>query len=131
MHSLLHSDVRSHRSLIRLLRTACFARALRCAHSFARTAHSFACSALLASLARTAALICSLARSITHSGAHRKEVVFYFAKCVNYSISCHCNQLCDRSSFRHTSVEIITYMIYGTFITKIDFLLCQRLMEYI
>ena len=34
-HSLLRSLVRSHRSLIRLLRTARFARALRCAHSFA------------------------------------------------------------------------------------------------
>ena len=33
--------------------------------SFARTAHSFACSALLASLARSAALIRSLARSLT------------------------------------------------------------------
>jgi len=31
------SSVRSHRSLIRLLRTARFARALRCAHSFARS----------------------------------------------------------------------------------------------
>ena len=36
-HSLLHSLARSHRSLIRLLRTACFARALCCAHSFARS----------------------------------------------------------------------------------------------
>ena len=36
-HSLLRSLVRSHRSLIRLLRTARFARALRCAHSFARS----------------------------------------------------------------------------------------------
>ena len=35
--SLLHSLVRSHRSLIRLIRTACLARALRCAHSFARS----------------------------------------------------------------------------------------------
>ena len=35
-HSL-RSLVRSHRSLIRLLRTARFARALRCAHSFARS----------------------------------------------------------------------------------------------
>ena len=36
-HSLIHSLVRSHRSLIRMLRTARFARALRCAHSFARS----------------------------------------------------------------------------------------------
>ena len=36
-HSLIRSLVRSHRSLICLLRTACFARALRCAHSFARS----------------------------------------------------------------------------------------------
>jgi len=40
-HSLVRSLVRSHRSLVRLLRTARFARALRCAHSFARSlAHS-------------------------------------------------------------------------------------------
>ena len=32
--------------------------------SFARNGHSFACSALLASLARSAALICSLAHSL-------------------------------------------------------------------
>ena len=36
-HSLLRSLVRSHRSLIRLLRTARCARALRCTHSFARS----------------------------------------------------------------------------------------------
>ena len=35
--------------------------------SFARTAHSFACSALLALLAHSAALIHSLPRSLTHS----------------------------------------------------------------
>ena len=34
-HSLVHLLVRLHRSLIRSLRTARFARALRCAHSFA------------------------------------------------------------------------------------------------
>ena len=31
------SSVRSHRSLVRWLRTACWARALRCDHSFARS----------------------------------------------------------------------------------------------
>ena len=36
-HSLVRSLVRSHRSPVRLLRTARFARALRCAHSFARS----------------------------------------------------------------------------------------------
>ena len=36
-HSLVRSLVRSHRSIVRLLRTARFARALRCAHSFARS----------------------------------------------------------------------------------------------
>ena len=36
-HSILRSLILSHRSLIRLLRTARFARALRCAHSFARS----------------------------------------------------------------------------------------------
>ena len=34
-HSLVRSLVRSHSSLVRLLRTARFARALCCAHSFA------------------------------------------------------------------------------------------------
>ena len=36
-NSFIRSLVRSHRSLIRLLHTARFARALRCAHSFARS----------------------------------------------------------------------------------------------
>ena len=50
-YSVLRSLVRSHHSLIRSLRTACFARALRCADSFAR--------------------------SLTRSGAHGKEVFVY------------------------------------------------------
>ena len=41
-HSLVRSLVRSHRSLVRLLQTARFARALRCAHSLAHFAHSLA-----------------------------------------------------------------------------------------
>ena len=36
-HSLVCSLIRSHRSLVCLLRTARFARALRCAHSFGRS----------------------------------------------------------------------------------------------
>ena len=36
-------------------------------HSFTRTAHLFACSGLLALLAPSAALICSLARSLSYS----------------------------------------------------------------
>ena len=36
-HSLVRSLVRSHRSLIRFLRIACFTRALCCAHSLARS----------------------------------------------------------------------------------------------
>ena len=56
------------------------------ARSLARAAHTFACSALLASLARSAALIRSLARSLTHSGAHGKEVHVYE---LNASISCN------------------------------------------
>ena len=36
-HSLVRLLVRSYRSLVRLLRTARVARALRCAHSFARS----------------------------------------------------------------------------------------------
>ena len=48
------------------------------ARPFARTAHSFAGSALLASLARSAALICSLARSLAHSRARGEEVIFFY-----------------------------------------------------
>ena len=48
-HSLVHLLVRSHRSLDLLLWTACFARALHCAHSFARSLTS-----LTPSLARFA-----------------------------------------------------------------------------
>ena len=44
------------------------------ARSFARTAHSFDCSALLAPLTRSAALIRSFARSLTHSIPKLKEV---------------------------------------------------------
>ena len=36
-HSLVRPLVRSHRSLIRLLRPTCFARALRCTHSLAHS----------------------------------------------------------------------------------------------
>ena len=39
-HSLVHSLVCSHRSLVCLLRTARFARALRCTHSFVRSHRS-------------------------------------------------------------------------------------------
>ena len=41
---------------------------------FARTTHSFACSALLALLVRSTTLICVLIRSLTRSQAQRKEV---------------------------------------------------------
>ena len=47
------------------------------AHSFACTAYSFARFALLASLARSAALIRLLARSLTCSGAHGKVMYVY------------------------------------------------------
>jgi len=63
-HSLLRSLVRSHHSLIRLLRTA----------------HSFACSALR-----------SFVRSLAHSGAHGKEVYVYE---LNASISYSFSPLC-------------------------------------
>ena len=72
-HSLLRLLVRSHRSLIRLLRSVRFARELRCAHSFPR--------------------------SLTHSEAHGKEIYAYE---LNASISYIFNPLCsgprDRSS---------------------------------
>ena len=57
------------------------------ARSFARTTHSFACSVLLASLARSAALIRSLPRSFTRSRAHGKEVSVHE---LNASISYSC-----------------------------------------
>ena len=68
-HSLLRSLVRSHRSLIRLIRTARFARALRCSHSFA----------LL----------------LTHSVAHWKEV---FVDGMNASILYSFSPLCKGHS---------------------------------
>jgi len=58
---------------------------------FARTAHSFACSALLTLLARSAALIRSLARSLTHSGAHGLVINVYE---LNASISYSFSPLC-------------------------------------
>ena len=67
--------------------------------SFARTAHSFAWSALLASLARSAALIHLFARSFTHSlshfGADGKKVFVYG---LNASISYMQFQLTVHSS---------------------------------
>ena len=72
----------SMKSTRRVLETIC---------SFARTAHSFACSALLATLARSAALICSLAGSLTRSGAHGTEVYVHE---LNVSISYLFNPLC-------------------------------------
>ena len=65
------------------------------AHSFTCTTHSFACAALLASLTRSAALICSLARSLTHSLAHGKEI---YVKKLNASISFSFNPLCGGGS---------------------------------
>ena len=57
-HSLLRSLVRSHRSLIHLLRTARFARARRRAHSFTD--------------------------SLTHALAHGKIDLFQRIECVNF-----------------------------------------------
>ena len=42
-HSLVHLLVHLHHSLVCLLRSACFARVLRCAHSFTHFALSLAC----------------------------------------------------------------------------------------
>ena len=60
-------------------------------HLLIRSHHSFACFALLASLACSAALICSLARLITYSGAHGKDIFVYE---LNASISYSLNSLC-------------------------------------
>ena len=92
-HSLFRLLVRSHHSLIRLLRTGCFARALRCAHSlaalcsFARSAaliRSLRCAhslAPLCSFACSAALICLLVLLLHpwrfHSNIHNVESVLY------------------------------------------------------
>ena len=65
-HSLVRSLVHSHCTLIRLLRTARFTRAFRCAHSFER----------------------SLARPLTRSRVHGKEVFVYE---LNASTSCSFN----------------------------------------
>ena len=67
-HSLVRSLVRSHRSLIRLLRTGRFARALRCAHSLA----CFAFASMEISLEHTLCRVCSLRSSIC------KKIVFDF-----------------------------------------------------
>jgi len=78
--------------------------------SFARTAHSFACSALLATLVRFAALIRSLARSLTHSGAHGKEVYE-----LNVSISYSFNPLCG-APFRQAFVSDAHYVQSSMFV---------------
>ena len=72
-----------------------------CVPSFARTAHSFACSTLLASIACSAALIRSLARSLALSRAHGKEVFIYE---LNASISYLLNPLCILSIFSSIGV---------------------------
>ena len=69
---------------------------------FVRTTYSFACSALLASLARSAALIRSLTCSLTCSRAHRKEVYVYE---MNASISYSSSPLCTLTTKNETRVE--------------------------
>ena len=59
---------------------------MKSVRSFAHTTHSFACSVKLASLARSAALIHSLALLLTLSGAHGQELHVYE---LNASISTH------------------------------------------
>ena len=75
---------------------------------FARTAHSFACCALLASLASSAALIRSLARSLAHFKAHGKETFVYK---LNASISYSFNPLCVGPSVRNASSLMTTRRI--------------------
>ena len=57
------------------------------------TAHLFAFSAMLASLARSVALICSLARPLAHSGAHGKEFVNGVKVTISHSFNLLCNAL--------------------------------------
>ena len=54
------------------IRTEAMAQWLRTAMNLGVSAHSFACSSLLASLVCSAALICLLSRSLTHSRARGK-----------------------------------------------------------
>ena len=57
--------------------------------SFARTAHSFACSGLLASLAPSAALTCSLASSLRSLPRSRERGFLYEMNCL-HTVSTHC-----------------------------------------
>ena len=54
-------------------------------------AHSFA---LPTALTRSAALISSLARSLTRPRAHEKEIYFYVVHCVDFSHSTLCVVVC-------------------------------------
>ena len=76
-----HSLVRSHRSVIRSLRTARFARALSCAHSFVR----------------------SLAHSLTLSRAHAKEIHVYE---LNASLSYSFNPLWIRAKVQCSNLRV-------------------------
>ena len=60
-HSLVRSLVRSHRSLVRLLHTTCYARALRCTNSLAQLTRLLAPDSLLCSRPPLRSLVCSLA----------------------------------------------------------------------
>ena len=66
-HSLVRSLIRSHRSIFRLLRTARFARALRCAHSFARSLTLLTPSLVRKGMIRWLFILCFLS-IFDHSG---------------------------------------------------------------
>ena len=86
-HLLLFSLVRSHHSLIRLLHTARFAHALRCAHLFA----------------------CSLARSLTHSLSSLWERFFLSNNWMRrfHTVSSHCAPILYR--FNPLSADFIQF----------------------
>ena len=105
------------------------------ARSFARTAHSFDCSALLGSLARIAAPIRSLACSLTRSQARGKEIYVYKLKS---SIPYSFNQLCKGVAETHEgrafwTSEIDRGRVQFNFITPLQSILkrsyCKEMLQ--
>ena len=77
---------------------------------FDRTAHSFACSTLLTSLARSDALICSLAHSITPKLMGKERLDVSESGCSEprffptpaMALSCVCQAVCDEHAVSRT-----------------------------
>ena len=103
-HSLIRSLIRSHRSLIRLLRTASFARALCRAHSLARL----------------------LARSLTHSLPSSWESGFcLWNECINFiqfqpTVHWSLNSS-DGPSLLSFSLHPVVFCMYGKSLKTVGF----------